>query len=77
MRNIDPNALTVEDLLALGADAMEAACGGCGKTWRAPISFLPAGTTARTLAALMICPSCGGRDIDAHPAWSDQPPQLN
>ena len=77
MREIDPNDLTVEDLVAMGIDAMIATCGDCGNTWRAPTGFLPNQTSTKSIKALMICPSCSSRDIDVRPAWPDRPPIPN
>ncbi|WP_296710963.1 hypothetical protein [Rhodoblastus sp.] len=55
---------TVADLLELEIDAVDAFCPRCGESWRSPISFLPSATTLEKVAALMMCPTCGARDIE-------------
>jgi len=78
MSEIDPDHLTVDDLVAQGVTAASAACDHCGAAWRAPIDFLPKKFAFRSIAALMICPSCGKRDISVKPAWRDDiAPQSN
>jgi Zn finger protein HypA/HybF involved in hydrogenase expression len=59
--------LTVGDLLARGIEDVEALCVGCGSLWRSPITVLPPATSLTKTAALMICPTCGGRDIEVDP----------
>jgi hypothetical protein len=61
-------AATVGDLLACGIEDVEAFCVGCGSLWRSPITFLPPATSLAKTASLMVCPTCGGRDIDIDPA---------
>ena len=63
MSGIASNA-TVGDLVERGVEDVDAFCVGCGATWRSPITFLPPATTLEKVAALMICPTCGGRDIE-------------
>lgn len=60
--------LTLADLTALVIDAVEATCLCCGGIWRAPFHYLPPTTRLHTLAGVLICPSCGGREVVAAPA---------
>jgi hypothetical protein len=59
---------TVATLQDAGIDAVEASCQKCEETWQAPISFLPPATTLEKVAALMACPTCGGRNIEVAPS---------
>lgn len=65
MLGTDVLATTVAELLERGESELSAACGFCGETWRLPIDFLPPATTIRTIAKLIICPVCGGREVIA------------
>jgi Zn finger protein HypA/HybF involved in hydrogenase expression len=56
--------VTVADLTEQGVDAVDASCPRCSADWRPPITFLPPATTLATIEALMVCPACGGRDIE-------------
>ena len=49
-------------------DAVEASCQCCGGSWRTPYHFLPPSTRLQTMAGLLICPSCGGREVFVAPA---------
>ena len=62
--------LTLADLIALVIDAVDATCQGCGGIWRAPFHYLPPTTRLHTLAGVLICPSCGGREVLVAPARS-------
>jgi Zn finger protein HypA/HybF involved in hydrogenase expression len=66
--------VTVADLIARGVDTVEASCVKCGDQWLSPITFLPPATTITKVAALMLCPICGGRDIEvqAQTGWTTQ-----
>jgi Zn finger protein HypA/HybF involved in hydrogenase expression len=77
MRNIEPSAVTVADLIRRGADEVRASCQQCGDSWRAPITFLPSATTLEKIGQLMICPACGGRKIVAAAAWPGDIPKFN
>jgi predicted RNA-binding Zn-ribbon protein involved in translation (DUF1610 family) len=66
--------LQVSDMLAKGAGEVAADCPSCGNSWTAPIAFLPAATTLRTVAAMMLCPSCGSRNISIEPVLPDEKP---
>ena len=68
MSDLFSPTLTVAELLAAKIDEVDAMCLRCGRTWRAPISFLPATTSLEKIAELMSCPTCGGRKIDVGPA---------
>jgi Zn finger protein HypA/HybF involved in hydrogenase expression len=59
-----PAEVTVAELTVQGVDAVEASCGNCAAEWLSPITFLPPATTLSKVAALMICPTCGGREIE-------------
>lgn len=61
----DAPKTTVGELLGRGDDAVEAFCLGCGKSWEMPIGFLPAATTLEKIETLAICPTCGGRHVEA------------
>jgi hypothetical protein len=63
MSRIACNA-TVGDLVERGIEDVNAFCVGCGATWRSPITFLPQATTLEKVAALVMCPTCGARDIE-------------
>ena len=56
--------VTVAELTAHGVETVEASCLRCGQGWWPPITFLPATTTIRKIAALMVCPTCAGRDVE-------------
>lgn len=56
--------VTVADLVEEGADAIEASCWRCGEEWQAPIAFLPPATTLVRISEILICPTCGGRDVE-------------
>jgi hypothetical protein len=60
--------VTLADLTALVIDAVEVSCQGCGAVWRTPYHYLPLSTSLRTMATLLICPSCGGREVHVAPA---------
>jgi hypothetical protein len=69
MRRVEPSAITVADLFRLGAEEIDASCLRCGESWQAPITMVPSATTLAKIQKLMVCPTCGGRQIDAAPAW--------
>ncbi|WP_294537704.1 hypothetical protein [uncultured Rhodoblastus sp.] len=56
--------VTVADLTEQVIDAVNASCLRCGDEWQPPITFFPPATTIDKVAALMVCPTCGGRDIE-------------
>ena len=62
--------LTLADLALLVIDAIEASCHSCGANWRAPYNFLPLSARLATMEDLLICPVCGGRDLNVAPARS-------
>ena len=64
MRRSRHAEITVAELTQYGVEALEAFCPRCGEEWRPPITFLPPATTLNKIAALMVCPACGGRDIE-------------
>ena len=65
-----PSHTTVGELVERGVEEVDAFCVGCGNMWRSPITILPDGTTLAKVAALMMCPTCGGRDIEVDPTRS-------
>ncbi len=71
MTDLPGPRFTVAELLASKIDEVDAMCVRCGRTWRAPISFLPAATSLEKIAELMSCPTCGGREIDVGPARAE------
>ncbi len=73
MKGRDALELSVEELVAAGADSIEAHCGYCGKTWPALIDIMPDRTTLRKIRALLTCPTCGHADIDVEPIWPAAP----
>ncbi len=77
MRRVQPSAITVADLLTQGVEEIDASCLWCGESWRAPITVLPSATTLAKIKKLMVCPVCGGRLIDAVPAWPGDAPKTN
>ncbi|WP_374544453.1 hypothetical protein [Rhodoblastus sp.] len=60
--------ITLADLALLVIDAIEASCHSCGANWRAPYNFLPLSTRLETMEDLLICPVCGGRELNVAPA---------
>jgi Zn finger protein HypA/HybF involved in hydrogenase expression len=60
--------VTLADLTSLVIDAVEVSCHACGMLWRAPYQYLPLSTSLQTMATLLICPTCGGREIHVAPA---------
>jgi hypothetical protein len=60
--------VTLADLAALVIEAIEASCASCGAVWLSPYDFLPPSTLLPALAALLICPRCGGREVAVSPA---------
>jgi len=56
--------ITVAELMRHDIEAVYANCRRCDAEWRPPISFLPRATTLNKIASLMVCPSCGGRDVE-------------
>jgi Zn finger protein HypA/HybF involved in hydrogenase expression len=64
MRRRPQAEITVAALTRHGIDAVEASCARCGDGWHAPITFLPSATTLAKIAALMACPTCGGREVE-------------
>jgi hypothetical protein len=77
MRRVESSAITVADLLMQGVEKIEASCLWCGENWRAPITILPSPTTLAKIKKLMVCPACGGRLIDAAPAWPGDAAKTN
>jgi len=73
MKDRDPLGRSVAELVAAGADTVEAHCGYCGNTWPALIDILPDKTTLRKVRALLVCPTCGHADVDVEPIWPDAP----
>jgi hypothetical protein len=45
--------------------------------WKAPITVLPSAATLAKIEELLICPTCGGREIDVTPAWPGDVPRAN
>jgi hypothetical protein len=68
--------MTVGDLVKRGVEDVKAFCGDCGKLWRAPITFLPPATGLRKVAALMLCPRCGGREIEVSTSGNESSGRL-
>ena len=66
--------ITVEDMLAEGADAVSASCWRCKRIWRAPIMMLPPETTLAKVQALMRCHDCGNERVHVEPAWPEGEP---
>jgi uncharacterized Zn finger protein (UPF0148 family) len=64
MTDAGRSEVTVAELTAQGIEALEATCLRCGAEWQPPITFLPPATTLDKIAALMVCPTCGGRDVE-------------
>jgi Zn finger protein HypA/HybF involved in hydrogenase expression len=54
---------TVAELMVNDIENVEAACLRCGEAWLAPTDFLPPATTIAKIADLMVCPTCGGREV--------------
>jgi Zn finger protein HypA/HybF involved in hydrogenase expression len=77
MRRAEPSAIAVADLLMRGVEKIDASCLRCGENWQAPISILPPATTLAKIAELMVCPACGGREVDIAPAWMGEVPKTN
>ena len=71
MRGNDVPSLTVAEMSAQGVQNVRAFCPACGHLWNAPIDFLPPTTTVAKISELLMCPACGGRDVEAEPAWRD------
>lgn len=67
MSRPEATEMTVGDLVKRGVEDVEAFCVDCGELWRTPISFLRPATGLRKMAALMLCPSCRGREIEVSP----------
>ena len=67
--------ITVEDMLAHGADAVSASCWRCGKLWRSPIMMLPPETTLARIRELMMRRDCGSETIHVGPAWPESAPE--
>jgi Zn finger protein HypA/HybF involved in hydrogenase expression len=62
--------VTIAELTRYGLEAVAASCLGCGAEWQTPIKFLPPATSLAKVAALMVCPTCGGRDVEIQePIW--------
>lgn len=61
--------LTVSQMVARGVDHVKATCGYCGRSWDAPISVMPDGTSLRKIRALLVCPTCTKSDIEVEPNW--------
>ena len=66
--------VTVAELAEHGVDSVDAICEKCGNSWRAPIHILPPATTLAKVAALMLCPNCGGRHVEVTPASPEEHP---
>ena len=77
MRKVEPSAVTVADLLMRAGEEIDASCSRCGENWQAPISILPPSTTLAKIAEVMVCPACGGREVDIAPAWMGEVPKTN
>jgi len=77
MRTVTPSAITVADLLRRGVDEIDASCSRCSENWQTPISILPPATTLAKIAEVMVCPACGGREVDIAPAWMGEVPKTN
>jgi Zn finger protein HypA/HybF involved in hydrogenase expression len=77
MRQGVTSTVTVADLLRQGAEEIDASCLRCGENWRAPITILPSATTLAKIAELMVCPACGGREVEVAPAWPGDAPRAN
>lgn len=77
MRGAEPSAITVADLQNRGVEEIDASCLRCGENWQAPITVLPSATTLAKIAELMVCPACGGREVDVTPAWPGDAPKTN
>jgi hypothetical protein len=77
MRNIDPSAITVSDLVKHGVEEVQASCQRCAESWHAPIIFLPSTTTLKKIGQLMFCRACGGPDVAVAPAWPGETPKAN
>lgn len=65
----DAQILTVADVLAHGADAVQATCRYCGHIWSAPIGFLPERIMLEKVCALLLCPTCDRTQVDVEPEW--------
>ena len=64
MRRSPHEDITVAELTRHSLEAVEASCLSCGAEWQTPITFLPPATTLAKVASLMVCPTCGGRDVE-------------
>ncbi|MCW2282569.1 hypothetical protein M2323_000330 [Rhodoblastus acidophilus] len=56
---------TVAKMMGAGVESVKAFCLCCGHLWSAPITFLPSATTLSKVTALMACPACNGRRVEA------------
>jgi len=72
MSHVIRSEVTVAEMAEHGIDSVDAFCEKCGSLWRAPIHILPPATTLAKIAALMVCPNCGGRHVDVVPASREQ-----
>jgi Zn finger protein HypA/HybF involved in hydrogenase expression len=77
MRTVSLSAITVADLIMRGVEEIDASCLRCGENWRAPISILPSATSLAKIEELMVCPACGGRNVDVAPAWMGDAPRAD
>ena len=59
--------LLVSDMLMEGVCEVIATCPECGKSWTAPIAFLPPATSMSKIAELIVCPLCGSLDVHVEP----------
>lgn len=77
MRRDELSGITVADLFGQGVEEIDASCLRCGESWQAPITMLPSATNLVKIQELMVCPACGGRDVDVAPAWVGEVPRTH
>jgi hypothetical protein len=73
----DPFAITISDILAQGANSLDATCRSCGHEWLASAEILPPVATLTLLQNVMQCPACGEDGIDLEPRRPEPPPPPN
>ncbi len=56
--------ITVAELMRHDIEAVYVSCVRCGAEWQPPITFFPPATTLNKIAVLMVCPACGGCDVE-------------
>jgi hypothetical protein len=77
MREVDAPSLTVAEMSAQGVENVRAFCPACGQLWNAAIDFLPPTTLLAKTSELLRCQTCGGREVEAEPAWPGGAPIQN